>query len=167
MCMAMAPLSSDVFWGESKSGCSHLQTLGPDCGKDVGCADGAEAMIRRKIAGGDGRIASLVVQAEEDVDTRLDWAGCSRLRTEVRDCLTADGILLIVEGDDNFCGMAEMLSGNVPGEEKVPNKEHKVHEGPGLDCPAVAGALRVFTGLEAEVEANYGQVGDVVGSGVV
>ena len=35
-----------------------------------------------------------------------------------------------------------------------------------LDRPAVAGALRVFTRPEAEVEANGNQVGNMVGSGV-
>ena len=50
--------------------------------------------------------------------------------------------------------------------EEVPDKEHDIHEGPELDRPAVDGALRVFAGLQAEVEANGDQVGDVVGSGV-
>ena len=53
-----------------------------------------------------------------------------------------------------------------PGKEEAPNKEHEIHEGTELDRPAVAGALRVFTGLEAEVEANGDQVGDVAGYGV-
>ena len=35
-----------------------------------------------------------------------------------------------------------------------------------MDRPAVAGALCVFTGPEAEVEANGDQVGNMVGSGV-
>ena len=46
------------------------------------------------------------------------------------DGLTTDGIFLIVEADDNFCGMEEMIRGGVPGEEKVPDKEKKVHEVP-------------------------------------
>ena len=41
-----------------------------------------------------------------------------------------DGILLIVEGDENLSGLAEMLDGSVPGEEEVPDEEHEVHEGP-------------------------------------
>ena len=61
---------------------------------------------------------------------------------------------------------AEMLGGSIPGEEEVPNEEHEINEGSKLDRPAVAVALRVFTGSEAEVEANGDQVGDVVGSGV-
>ena len=82
------------------------------------------------------------------------------------DGLTADGILLIVEGGDNLSCPVEILGGSVSGEEKVPDKEHEVHEGSELDRPAVAGAFRVFTGLEAEVDANGDQVGNVVGSGV-
>ena len=63
---------SDIFWGETKSGRYHSQTLGPDDGNDVGCADGSEAMIGGKIADGGGGFASPFVQAEEDVDARLD-----------------------------------------------------------------------------------------------
>ena len=44
-----------------------------------------------------------------------------------------------------------MLGGSVPGEKEVPGKEHDTHEGPELARPTVAGALRVFTGPEAEV----------------
>ena len=85
-------------------------------------------MIKGEISDGGGEISSLVVQAEEDIDARLDWAGCGGLRTEARDSLTMDGIILIVEGDDNLGGLAEMLGGSVPGEEKFPNKEHEVHK---------------------------------------
>ena len=51
---------SDVFWGKDISGRSHLQTYGSDYGDDVGCADGAEAMIGEKITDGGGGIVSLV-----------------------------------------------------------------------------------------------------------
>ena len=44
----------DVFWGKAKSGHSHLQALGSGDGDDVGCADGAKAMIRGIIADGGG-----------------------------------------------------------------------------------------------------------------
>ena len=64
-------------------------------------------------------------------------------------------------------GMAKIIGGGFPGEEKVSYKEHKVHEGPELDFPLVDGVLNVFTRPEAEVEANGDQVVDVVGSGVV
>ena len=157
---------SNVFWCETKSRHSHLPTLRPDDGDDVGCADGAEAMIRGEIADGGGDIASLVAQAKEDVNACLDWEGCNRLRTEVGDSITVDGIILIVEGDNNLVGLAEMLGGGVPGEEKVPDKEHKVHEEPELDRPTVAGALCVFAGTEAELESTDDQADDVVRSGV-
>ena len=82
------------------------------------------------------------------------------------DSLTSDGILLIVEGDENLDGLAEMLGGSVPGEGEVPDEEHEVHEGLDLDHPVVVGALRAFAGPEAEVESNGDQVETVVGSGV-
>ena len=63
---------SSIFWGETKYVCSHLKTLGSDDGDDVGCADGAEATIGGKFTDGGGGIASLVAQAEEDVNARLD-----------------------------------------------------------------------------------------------
>ena len=59
-----------------------------------------------------------------------------------------------------------MLGRSIPGEEEVPDREHNIHEGPELDRPVVAGALRVFSGPQAEVEGSGDQVGDVVGSGV-
>ena len=93
---------SDVFRGKSKSGRSHLKALGSDDGNDIGCAEGADVMIGEIIADGGCGITPLVVQAEEDADARLDWAGCGGLRTEVGDGLTLDGILLIVEGDEKF-----------------------------------------------------------------
>ena len=123
-------------------------------------------MIGGIITDGGGGITTLVPQAEEDVNARLYWAGCDGLRTEVGDGLAVDGILLIVEGDDNLDGLAEMFGGSIPGEEEVPDEEQKIHEAPELDRPPVAGALRVFAGPEAQVEANGDQVGDVVGSGV-
>ena len=47
-----------------------------------------------------------------------------------------------------------------------PDEEYEVHEGPELNRPAVSGALRVFSGPEAEVEANGDQVFNVVRSSV-
>ena len=117
----------NVFWVKAKSGRSHSQTLVPDDGDDVGCADGSDTMIGGKISDGGGGISSLVAQAEENVDARLHWAGYGGLRTEVRDCLTKDGILLIVKGDENLGGLAEFLSRGIPREGKVPDEEHKVH----------------------------------------
>ena len=45
----------------------------------------------------------------------------------------------------------------------VPNKEHNFQENPELGCPAVARALGVFAGPEAELEAQLDQVGNVPG----
>ena len=120
----------DAFLGEAKSVCSHSQTLRTDDGDGVGCADGAEATIGGEITDGGGGIASPFVQAEEDVDAYLDWEGCGGLRTKVGDGLTADGILQIVKCDENLGGLAEMFGGGVPMEDKLPDKEQKVHEGP-------------------------------------
>ena len=111
------------------TGRSHPQALGSDDGDDVRCADEAEAMIRGIIADGGGRSTPSVAEAEKDVDAGPDGAGCCRLGEELRDGLTADGILLIVEGEDNLSCPAEMLGRSVPGEEEVPDKEHEVHEG--------------------------------------
>ena len=67
---------SDVFWGESKSGRSHSQTLSPDGGDDAGCADRAEAMIGGTFSSEGGGMASPIAQAEEDVNAHSNWAGC-------------------------------------------------------------------------------------------
>ena len=89
----------------------------------------SDDMIGGEITDRGGGIVSLVLHAEEDINACLDWPGCSGLRTKVGDSLTADCILLVVEGDDNLGGLEEMFSGIVPGEEEVHDKEHKVHEG--------------------------------------
>ena len=39
----------DIFWGKPESGYFHSQSISADEGDDVGCADGAEAMIRGKL----------------------------------------------------------------------------------------------------------------------
>ena len=123
-------------------------------------------MIGGIISDGGRGIASLAMQAEEDVNACPEWASCGGFRTEVGDSLTADGILLIVKGGDNLGGLVKMLNGSVPGEEEAPDEKHEFHEEPELDRPEVAGALLVFAGPEAEVKANGDQVGDMVGSWV-
>ena len=157
---------SDVFWGKTKSGLSHLQIFVPSDGNAVGCADRVEDMIGGKITDGGSGIISLVAQVEEDVDDRLDWTGCGGIRIELRDGLTVDYILLIVEGDENLDGLAEIIGGGVPGEKKVYNEEHKVCEGRELDRPEVAGALPVFAVPEGELESNSDQFSDVMDSWV-
>ena len=86
-------------------------------------------MIIRKIADGGGGIAYLAVQAEEDIYARLDWAGYDGLRTEVGYSLTVDGIILIVEGDENLGGLAEMLVGASLGRRNLPTKNTKSTRG--------------------------------------
>ena len=49
------------------------------------------------------------------------------------------------------------------GEEGVPGKEDKVHEGTELHCPVMASALGVLTYTQAEVESQDDQVGGVLG----
>ena len=61
-------------------------------------------MIGGIIANGGGDIRPLVAKAEEDGNARLDWAGSGGLGTEVGDGLSADGILLIVDGEENLSG---------------------------------------------------------------
>ena len=79
-------------------------------------------MIGGIIADGGGGITPLVAEEDKDVDAPLEWAGCGGLGTEVGDGLAADGILLIVEGEDNLSCPAEMLGGSIPGRRKSPTK---------------------------------------------
>ena len=62
--------------------------------------------------------------------TLSDWVGRQGPRSEVRYGLTSDGILLVVQGEDDLCGMLEMLNQGVGGEAMVPDEEHQVQEGP-------------------------------------
>ena len=80
----------------------------------------------------------------------------------MRDGLASDGILL-VQGEDNLCGMLNVLDQGVGGDEVVPDEEHKFQEGPELDCPEVACALGISAGPEAEVEGQLYQVGYLPG----
>ena len=59
---------SGIFWGESKSGHAHSLALRPDDGNDVGSADRAETLSGRVVANWGGRVASMFLQAEEDVE---------------------------------------------------------------------------------------------------
>ena len=63
---------SDVFWSKAESGRSHLQALVSDDGDDLGCNDGAEAMIGGIITDEGCWITPPVAEAEEDVGDRLD-----------------------------------------------------------------------------------------------
>ena len=84
----------------------------------------------------------------------------------MRDVLTSDVILLVVQGEDNMCDMLEILDWGVGGEEIVRDKEHQFQEGPEQECPVMACALGVFVGLKAEVEPQLDQVGNMPVFGV-
>ena len=62
----------------------------------------------------------------------------------MRDGLNLDGILMVVQGEDDLFGVLEVLDRGVGGEEMVPNKEQKPQDGTKLDCPAVACTLGVL-----------------------
>ena len=81
----------------------------------------------------------------------------------MRDVLASDGILMVVQGKDNLCGMMKVLDWGVGRDDIVPDKEHELQEGPELDCPVMACALVVFTGPDAEAETQLDQVGNVPG----
>ena len=73
---------------------------------------------------------------------------------------------MVVQGEENLSRLVKGIDWGVHGEENVSDEEHEVQEWPKLDRPAVACALGVFAGPEAEVEAQLDQVGDVVGVGI-
>ena len=135
---------TDVFRGESKSGRTHLIELRPDGGDDVLGAEIAETLSGRLVADCGGRVTSMFLQAEEDVDVRSNWVGCRALRYEVRDVLISDGVLLVVQGEDDLGDMLEPLDWGVGREEGVADKEDEVLEWTELDCPVMAVALGVL-----------------------
>ena len=81
----------------------------------------------------------------------------------MRDGLTPDGILLVVQGEDDLGDVLETTDWGILGEEGVPGEEEEVHEGTELHCPAMTGALEVLTGPQEEVEPQDDQVGGVSG----
>ena len=56
-----------------------------------------------------------------------------------------DGILLVVQGEDDLCDVLEPPNGGIVGEEGVPGEEDKVHEGTELHCPEMDGELELLT----------------------
>ena len=108
-------MRSDVSWGESKSGRAHSLALCPENRNDVRGADRAETLRGRVVTGWCGRVASVFLQVEEDIKSRSNWAGCWGLRSEVRDGLTLDGILLVVQGEGDLGGMLKLLVWGVWG----------------------------------------------------
>ena len=107
-------------------------------------------------------IESLFLQSEEDVGACLDRAGGRGFRSEVRDSLPSDGILLVVKGDEDLGGMLKSLNGGIGRYENVFGEEHKSQKRTELDGSVVAGALGVLTGPQAEVETQDNQVGDML-----
>ena len=156
-------VSPGVFWGESESGRAHSLALCPEDGDNDGSADRAETLRGRVVADCGGRITAMLSQVEEDVDAHSNWAGGRSLRSEVRDGLTSNGILLVVQGEDDLCDVIKPPGWGIGGDAGVPDEKDELLEGTELHYPAMAGALGVLTGPQAEVESQDDQVGGVSG----
>ena len=138
-------MGSDIFWGKSESGRAHTFALCPEKGDDNGGADRAETLRVRVVTDCDGEITAMLSLAEEDVDPCSNWAGGCALRFEVRDGLTLDGILLVVQGEDYLGDVIEPPDWGILGEEGVPGEEVEVQEGTGLHGNDVI-HITVYTG---------------------
>ena len=103
-------MGSNIFWGESESGCAHSLALCPEKGDNNGGADRVETLRGRVVTDCGGAITAMLSLAEEDVDPLSNWTGGRALRSEVRDGLTPDGILLVVQGEDDL-GHSHALTG--------------------------------------------------------
>ena len=57
---------------------------------------------------------------------------------------------MVVQGEDDLCGVLEVLDRGIDREDMAPNEEHKFQEGPEHGCPAVSRVLGVFTGPGSE-----------------
>ena len=101
-------------------------------------------MRGRVVADCGGGITAMLSLGEEDIDARLNWAGCWALWSEVRYGLALDGVLLVIQGEDDLGDVLEPLDLGILGEEGVSGEEEEVHEGTELHCPAMAGALKVL-----------------------
>ena len=86
----------------------------------------------------------MFMQAEEDVDTHSNCAACRILRSEVRDSITLDGVLLVVQGQDDLGDVLKRTNRGVRGEEDVSGEEDEVHEGTELDYSVMASVLCVL-----------------------
>ena len=81
----------------------------------------------------------------------------------MRDSLPSDGILLVIQGDEDLSSVLGFLDGVIWREESVSSEEHEFQKGAELDGPSMASALGVLTGLQVELETQDEQVGDVSG----
>ena len=70
----------------------------------------------RVVADCGGCITAMLSLAEEDVDARSNWASGQALRSEVRDSLTSNGILLVVQGEDDLGDVLEPPDWGIRGE---------------------------------------------------
>ena len=85
---------SDIFWSKSESYCSDSNGLSPEDSNDVQGADISEPLSGRIVVDRGGSRAPMFAHREEDVDNRLNRAGYCRLRSEVRNGLPSDCIII-------------------------------------------------------------------------
>ena len=137
-------MGSNIFRGKSESSRAHTFALCLEQGDDNGGADRAETLRGGVVTDCGGGITAMLSLTEEDIDPCSNWAGGWALRSKVRDGLAPDGILLVVQGEDDLGDVIEPPDWGILGEEGVPGKEEEVHEGTELRCPVVAGALEVL-----------------------
>ena len=52
----------------------------------------------------------------------------------MRDGLTLDGVLLVIQGEEDMGDVLELLDWGIFGEDIVPNEEYEFHEVLELDC---------------------------------
>ena len=115
------------------------------------------------VADWSGGITSLFLQSEEDVDTCSDRVGGRGIRSEVRDGLPSDVVLLVFQGDKDMGGVLELLDGGIKKDESVSGEEQESQKCKELDGSVIAGALGVLTGPQEKVDTQDHQVGDVPG----
>ena len=71
----------------------------------------------------------MLLLVEEDVDARSNWAGGQALRSEVSDGLTPDGVLLVVQGEEDLGDVLKPPDWGVRGRRVYPAKRTKSMRG--------------------------------------